>query len=234
VRIESSMTMKFMVIVLLLTGRFAKSEEAEKVMGKIHISLPKPALAGPLSLEESIERRRSIRDFADDSLNLEQISQLLWAAQGITGSGGLRAVPSAGALYPLEIYLLVGRVRNIDPGLYRFVPSGQRLLLLSKRPVFDELVDSVVFQNWVDDAAVALIITAVYERVTRKYGERGVRYAHLEAGCAVQNIYLQTVSLGLGTTVIGAFDDYRISKLLGLPKGENPLAILPIGRPATK
>ncbi len=227
-----SLILSFMGFILCINGDSAISQKAGGDMEKNHISLPIPATIGSITLEESIARRRSIRKFSDDSLSLSQISQLLWAAQGITNAEGLRTAPSAGALYPLEIYLLAEKVAGLQKGLYRYIPIGHKLLWLSQPDAFRELADSVAYQQWVGNAAAALAITAVYERVTRKYGERGVRYAHIEVGCAVQSLYLQAVSLGLGTTVIGAFEDQEISRLLALQKGEHPLAILPFGKPA--
>lgn len=190
------------------------------------IILPQPKLKGKVSLEEAIFKRRSQREFQRKDLSLEQIGQLLWAAQGITAKRGgfnFRAAPSAGALYPLELYALT------KDGLYHYIPEGHKLENLSDRDLRGDLADAALGQGSVASSALDIVICAVYERVTSKYGQRGVRYVHIEAGHAAQNIHLQAVALGLGSVPIGAFSDEGVQKTLGLPKDHEPLYIIPVG-----
>ena len=192
------------------------------------IILPQPITKGKVSLEEAIFKRRSQREFQRKDLSLEQIGQLLWAAQGITAKRGgfnFRAAPSAGALYPLELYALT------KDGLYHYIPEGHKLENLSDRDLRGDLADAALGQGSVASSALDIVICAVYERVTSKYGQRGVRYVHIEAGHAAQNIHLQAVALGLGSVPIGAFSDEGVQKTLGLPKDHEPLYIIPVGFP---
>jgi SagB-type dehydrogenase family enzyme len=193
--------------------------------------LPAPEIRTPDSIEGILKTRRSVRDFSADSLTLAAVGRLLWAAQGVTHPEGLRTAPSAGALYPLEVYLVAGEVETLRAGLYRYLPGKHALERIKSADLRTELCGAALEQSWIAQAPAAVVITAVYQRVTKKYGERGVRYAHLEAGAAAQNIYLEATALGLGTTFVGAFDDDRVSGLLGIPAGEFPLAVMPVGKP---
>jgi SagB-type dehydrogenase family enzyme len=195
------------------------------------INLPDVVLGGELSVEEAINQRRSIREYVDKPLTLPEIAQLLWAAQGITDEAtGKRAAPSAGATYPLEVYLVAGNVDGLSPGLYQYRPHEHDLTLLEPGALQDELADAALDQESVKDAAAVILFTAVYERTTQRYGERGVRYVHIETGHAAQNVYLQAGALGLGTVVVGAFDDQSLRELVGLEEGEHPLYLMPVGR----
>jgi SagB-type dehydrogenase family enzyme len=197
------------------------------------IPLPEPRLEGEMSLEEAILNRRSRRDFKDSSLTLGEISQVLWATQGITGEAGLRAAPSAGALYPLDVYLVVGKegVEGLGEGVYHYLPQSHSLQPTLEGDVRQTLARLSLQQMSIAEAPLSLLITAEYERTTGKYGDRGVRYVHMEAGHAGQNVYLQAEALGLGTVTIGAFQDEEISKALDLPPGSSPLYVMPIGHP---
>ena len=200
-------------------------------IGDLVSSLPEPRLHGTLSLEEALARRRSVRDYADASLTLEQLSQLLWSAQGITESRyGLRTAPSAGALYPLEVYVAVERVDGLRAGVYRYAPRQHRLELVLARSVREQLCRDALSQSAVVDAPVTLAFAAVFERTTRKYGERGRRYVAMEVGHAAQNVCLQATALGLGTVVIGAFEDGSVQRTLGMRGDEEPLYLMPVGR----
>lgn len=195
------------------------------------IKLPEPSYASNLSVEEALSKRRSIRDYSGESLTVEEVSQLLWAAQGITSPGGGRTAPSAGALYPLELYLVVGDVESIDKGVYRYIPGEEHNMEKVKDgDVRAELAEAALGQECVKDAAIDIVFTAVYARTTWKYGERGIRYVHIEAGHAAQNVYLQAVSLDLGTVVIGAFIDSEVKKIVSAGEQEEPLYIMPVGR----
>jgi SagB-type dehydrogenase family enzyme len=201
--------------------------------GMATISLPGPRLKGEMTLEEAILQRRSRRDFKDSPLTLGEVSQVLWAAQGITAETGLRAAPSAGALYPLELYLVVGKegVEGLGEGVYHYLPQSHSLEPTLAGDVRQTLARLSLQQMWIAEAPLSLLITAEYERTTKKYGDRGVRYVHMEAGHAGQNVYLQAEALGLGTVTVGAFQDEEISKALNLPQSYSLLYVMPIGHP---
>ncbi len=194
------------------------------------IELPEPRFESETSLEEALKQRRSARNYKDGPISLSDISQLLWAAQGITNERGFRTAPSAGALYPLEVYLVAGNVENLPEGVYKYQPREHALKKIAEGDRRKELDRAALGQSSVSDSAADIVIAAIYERTTRKYGERGVKYAHMEAGHAAQNIYLQAVPLGLGTVAIGAFEDDRIGEILRMEKDEHPLYIMPVGK----
>jgi len=196
------------------------------------VQLPEPRLKSEVSLEEALLKRRSIREYANLPLTLEDVSQLLWAAQGITTEWGGRTAPSAGALYPLEVYLAVGNVENLAAGVYKYKPERHELVKVRDDDVRGELAEAALGQNFVMEAAIDIVIAAVYERTTKKYGDRGVRYTHMEAGHAAQNIYLQATALDLGMVTIGAFYDDRVKDILGMLKNETPLYVIPVGKQA--
>ena len=194
------------------------------------IVLPEPLDSGEISVEEALLERRSIRNYKDEALTLAEISQLLWAAQGITDPGGYRTAPSAGALYPLEVYVVTGNVEGLQAGIYKYRPQGHELEKVAGGDVRAELCAAALDQEFIEDGAAVLVFAAVYERTTRKYGERGVRYVHMEVGHAAQNVYLQAGSLGLGTVVVGAFDDDGVEKLVQMEDDERAVCIMPVGR----
>jgi len=204
------------------------------VMGKSpdnEITLPAPALKGKLSVEEALHRRRSVRDYTQGALSLAQVSQLLWAAQGITQRAeGLRTAPSAGATYPLEIYLVAGNVNGLAAGIYRYIPARHALLRTAEGDVRAKLRDASLGQPWVREAPATLAIAAVYARTASRYGGRAQRYVDIEVGHAGENVYLQAESLGLGTVAVGAFNDGEVKKVLGLKKEEAPLYLMPVGK----
>jgi len=193
-------------------------------------TLPTPLHDGETSVEKALLERRSIRSYTDTPLTLAEVSQLLWAAQGITNDRGGRTAPSAGALYPLEIYLLAGEVAELPAGVYHFSPDKHALSLVVERDQRQALYEAARSQNPVKDAAAVIIITAIYERTTVKYGERGIQYVHMEVGTTAQNIYLQAESLGLGTVFIGSFQDDQVRNVIHLTENEVPLGIMPVGR----
>lgn len=195
------------------------------------ISLPPPRLKSDVSVEEALLYRRSHRSFAPSPLSLQEVAQLLWAAQGVTDkASGFRTAPSAGALYPLEVYFVAGQVEGLLPGVYRYLPEEHALCEVLQGDRREELFRVALLQRWVKEAPGVLVFTAIYERTTRKYGERGIRYVHMEAGHAAQNVYLQAEALGLGTVVVGAFEDSGVQKVLGLPGNERPLYLMPVGK----
>lgn len=194
------------------------------------IQLPPPQTEGGVSVEEALRQRRSVRSYSDAPLTLAEAGQLLWAAQGITGAQGFRTAPSAGALYPLEVYLLAEHVQGLGPGAYRYRPESHDLLPIADGRKGSQLQAAALGQAAVGDAPAVLVLTAVYARTMGKYGERGIRYVHMEAGHAAQNIYLQAEALGLGTVTIGAFHDDQVKDVLGLPDNEEPLYLMPVGK----
>jgi len=193
--------------------------------------LPVPEKTGDISVEEALESRRSRRNFSDKALSAEQLSQILWAAYGITEPGrGLRTAPSAGAVYPLEIYAVVGNVEDIDNGLYKYDSSEHKIILVKSGDIRDDLSAAALNQAMIRNAPVTIVYTAVFDRIEGRYGERGrERYVFMEIGHSAQNIYLQAEAMGLGTCAIGAFTDDRVHTLLDLPVDETPLYFLPVG-----
>ena len=182
------------------------------------ISLPKPDFFGE-PLENTIQKRRSIRNYTDSKLTLLELSQLLFSAQGMTGyeqGYALRTPPSAGALYPLEIYAVVMRVEGMEPGIYHYVTGSHGLELVKSGDFKRGLIDAALGQEMVGEAAVTFIISAVFDRMTFKYGERGFRYVYIEAGHVSQNLFLQSTSLGLGSVCVGAFYDDKMNALIGV------------------
>jgi SagB-type dehydrogenase family enzyme len=190
-----------------------------------------PRTSGPLSVEEALHERRSIRAFAPAPLALEELSQLLWSAQGITDPRGLRASPSAGATYPLEVYAVVGEVEGVPPGVYRYRPDRHAILPTVPGDRREAVNAASLGQGWIAEAPALLVVAADVSRTAGRYGERARRYVQMEVGHAAQNAYLQAVALGLGTTLVGAFRDDVLARALDLPEHEEPMGILPVGRP---
>jgi SagB-type dehydrogenase family enzyme len=194
------------------------------------VPLPKSRYESTTSVEQALLKRRSVRAFRNVSLALDDLGQLLWAAQGITDRAGFRTAPSAGALYPLELYAFAGNVQGLQTGLYRYIPRGHALRRVADRDKRQALARAAYDEPSIAEAPAILALCAVYERVTVKYGEQGRRYVHMEAGHAAQNVYLQALSLPLGTVVLGAFYDVRVAETLALGSEEQPLYLMPIGR----
>lgn len=210
-----------------------KNKQARPIVNQKYqtIKLLEPELTSETSVEEAFFKRRSIRDYKEESLNLKEISQLLWSAQGITDEKqNLRTAPSAGALYPLEVYLVAEKVKDLPAGLYKYNPKNHELNKLSNKPPKNELYFASYSQHSVKDAPVILVFSAVPGRTTKKYQERGIRYIYMEVGHAAQNVYLECVSLNLGTVVIGAFDDDEVKKAVGMQEEEIPLYLMPVGK----
>ena len=196
------------------------------------MKLRPPNTDGTVSVEWAIKQRRTIRSFSPETLNLNQLSQLLWSAQGITENSGFkRAAPSAGALYPMDVYAVVGRssVEGIEAGVYHFEPNGHALSLITKKDVRDSVAKASLSQMWMARAPLNIAITAEYSRISVKYKERGIRYAMIEAGHIAQNLFLQAEALGLKAAIVGAFHDNELIEILKIPRSHEPLLILPIG-----
>lgn len=195
------------------------------------IPLPEVDLQDKDKLTDLLKQRRSIRAFKQKAISLDELSKILWAAQGITSSLGYRTAPSAGALYPIEIYIVIGNVTSLEPGLYKYDVNKNALMLITKGKFRDELAKIALNQSWIKDAPVIIIINAILQRTTQKYGERGIQYVHIEVGSVAQNIYLQATHLNLGTTIVGAFQDKELKKLLNFNVNEDSFAMMPIGYP---
>lgn len=194
------------------------------------IKLPEPQYDSKVSIEKTLLKRRSARNYLKEPLTLNEISQLLWAAQGITSPEGYRTAPSAGALYPLEVYIVAGYVKNLPAGIYKYRPYEHAIIKTAEGDLRAKLCRATLNQDSVNNAPVVLVFCAVYQRTTKKYGERGMKYVHMEVGHAAQNVCLQAVSLGLGAVVIGAFHDNKVKKVMNIAADEHPLYILPIGK----
>lgn len=192
------------------------------------IDLPAPEKVKGMSVEKALSRRRSVRNYTDQALDVQQISQLLWSAQGITSDWGGRTAPSAGATYPLEIYVVVNKSETVTAGVYHYENKDHSIQLVKKGFWGKKLSQASLGQASIEQAPVDIIITAVVQRTAERYGERAERYVYMEAGHVSQNIYLQAESLGLGTVVIGAFHDDQVQKVLGIE--EEVMSIMPIGK----
>jgi SagB-type dehydrogenase family enzyme len=209
---------RILLLVLLSTVFCQKGGGMEEIV------LPKPKTSGGMSLEECVAARRSVRSYDTQEIGLEEVGQLCWVAQGITDERrSFRASPSAGATYPLELYLVK------SDGLFHYFPEMHKLSKLNGSDLRGSLSQAALGQGFIEDAPLNFVIVAVYERTTRRYGERGKMYVHMEVGHAAQNIHLQAVALGLASVPVGAFYDDQVSKLLSLSEEEVPLYIVPVG-----
>jgi len=196
------------------------------------IQLSMPAYDGKVSVEKAIKERRTVRAFRPKPLALAQLSQILWSAQGITDErGGFRTTPSGGALYPLDVYAVVGEggVEGLECGVYHYQPEGHSIRLILKGDRRKDVANASLWQMWMANAPVIFVVTSEHERITRKYGKRGIRYAHIEVGHVGQNIFLQSSALGLGAGIVGAFHDGAVAEAIGAPKAHEPLIIMPVG-----
>lgn len=198
-------------------------------MSLIKLPQTEPSPAQPL--EQLLVRRRCVREYADRPVTLANAACLLWAAQGISAANGLRTSPSAGALYPMDIYLAAGAVTELVPGIYRYLPREGAIEGTVEGDRRAALAAAALGQSWLADAALILIIAARYEHTTWKYGQRGIQYVHMEAGHAAQNALLMAGALNLGAAVVGAFDDGRVASVTGLSGKETPLYLVPVGYP---
>ena len=194
------------------------------------IMLPKPRYTGDISVEQALRARRSVRSYKDNPLDMTEISQILWSAQGITSTRGFRTAPSAGALYPLELYVIAGNVKSLPSAIYKYTPRNHALLEVVSGDRRSHLSRAALRQSSIKKAPAVILFCAVYERTTGKYGQRGIRYVHMEVGHAAQNACLQAIALGLHTAVIGAFRDEEVKAIANLPVDEHPLYFLPVGR----
>ena len=198
------------------------------------IKLPAPKLKGNVSVEESIFKRRCVRDYKTNAITMEHLSQLLWAGQGITAADFFRAAPSAGASYPLELYVIAGNIKGLEAGIYHYNVKEHSLSLHLKGDIREKLGTTAAFnQKCISEAPACISICAVYERTMKTYGKRGERYVHIDTGHAAENIALQAVALGLATVMVGAFEDKKVSEMLNLGEELKPLYIIPVGKQAS-
>ena len=221
--------MRRALLVLVIMGIVACGADSEAVTTMETIrqtqseALPAPVLDGDVSLEEALRLRRSVRDYAATDLTRQELSQLLWATQGITGERGGRTAPSAGGLYPLEVYAVT------SDGVFRYLPDGHRVQHHLAGDLRVRLAAAALDQEAVAEAPVVVVIAAVYARTEGKYGTRAERYVQLEAGHAAQNLLLQAVAMDLGAVPIGAFYDAEVQEVLALPADHQPLYLIPVG-----
>jgi SagB-type dehydrogenase family enzyme len=224
----------FMIGIFIVGNFFCQDNREKNTMQNSEadiIQLPAPIYQSNTSFEEALQKRRSVRDYIKESLSLFEISQILWAAQGITDNTyGLRTAPSAGALYPIELYLVAVNVTELTEGIYKYDPRKHTLKNTTEGDKRIEISNAALSQDAIEHSSAIVLITAIYERTSVKYGKRAERYVNIEVGHVGQNIYLQAVSLGLGTVMIGAFKDDALKKALNLSVNEFPLAIYPIGK----
>jgi SagB-type dehydrogenase family enzyme len=203
------------------------------------VKLPEPRYESPMSVEKALLGRRSVRTYSEEPITLAQISQLLWAAYGITKKmdtpaflrGGFRTAASAGGLYPLELYVVAGNVKDLPAGIYCYKSDRHELALIARGDKRAELCEAGLGQPMIKNAAAVIVYSAIFERTTKKYGPRGrERYVWMDAGHSGQNLYLQAYALDLGMCVSGAFIDILVKKVIGMTKSEEPVYIVPVGK----
>lgn len=220
----------FIVFITFLIFQVITNSKTEPMKDNIStIKLPAPQLISQISVEQAINQRKSIREYQKEPLSLSEVSQLLWSAQGLNSSGS-RVAPSAGALYPLEIYLVVKNVEGLAPGVYHYLSDSHSLEYYLNKEIDEVLAKTAYDQEWVEKAPLKIIISGIFQRTTKKYSQRGILYVYQESGHVAQNIYLQAVSLNLGTVSVGGFDQTGVDELLNFSEGQNTLYIMPVGK----
>lgn len=198
------------------------------------VQLPKSSFKGIL-LEDALLKRRSIREYTETPVALTELSQLLFSAQGVTGNiygTLLRTAPSAGGLYPIEVYIVANNVEGLKRGIYHYSVRDHSVVLIREGDFRKDIMHAALKQEVMRDAAAVFVLSAVFDRVRSKYGERGYRYSYMEAGHVSQNIYLQATSLGLGSVVVGAFIDGDVNELIGVDgRKEAAISLHAVGSP---
>jgi SagB-type dehydrogenase family enzyme len=237
----------FLTLIFIHLICFAQNKEnnsAMQIQSDNFYKLPLPSHEGKVSVEKALNNRRSIRKYSEDSLSISDLSQILWAAQGITHKiaetpstgrseqwrGGLRTAPSAGALYPIELYIALGKVKGLSQGLYKYNPQQHKIIKVLDGDKRVDISNAALKQECIRSGAVSIIICGNYKRTSVKYGKRAERYVQIESGAVCQNIYLQSYALDLGTVFVGAFKDDSLKTTLKIPEDEYPLGIMPIGK----
>jgi SagB-type dehydrogenase family enzyme len=199
---------------------------------EVAMRLPRPETEGTLSVERAIRQRRTVRSFSSQALDLRQLSRLLWAAQGITGRRGIkRASPSAGALFPMDVYAVVGEaaIQHLPAGIYHYEAPTHGVSLIAQGDLRQTVARASLSQMWMARAPLNIVITAEYDRARSKYGRRGARYAMIEAGHIGQNLFLQAEALNLKAGIVGAFHDRDLIHALKIPEAHEPLLVMPVG-----
>ena len=202
------------------------------------LELPAPRFKSTVSVEETLLNRRSRRTFTNEAVTKKELSQILWAAYGVSETDPgkdpkerKRTTPSAGAFYPLEIYALIGNITGIAPGVYKYIPVGHKIVRVIEGDIREQFRNAAYTQEMIGKAPVCLVYCAVYERSTRRFGERtGKKVVYIEAGHSAQNVYLQTEALGLGACVAGGFNAEDVKNVMQLPEDENPLYLMVVGK----
>jgi SagB-type dehydrogenase family enzyme len=208
----------------------AAEPEAVKSSSGATTALPEPQRQGDISVEEALDSRESRRSYGDTPLGLSDIGQLLWSAAGLgvdAVSGATRTAPSAGGIYPIELYLVTGETEGLEAGVYLYDPLSHSLTSISSGDVREGLADAALSQGFISQAPVSIVMVADYGRSSGRYGDRGERYAHMDAACASENVALQAEAMGLGTVVVGAFSDDAVAGIINTQG--TPLIIMPIG-----
>jgi SagB-type dehydrogenase family enzyme len=226
----------YLMAIFLMPFLPIRKAMAKKMIGKAgkedYMNLPKPRLEGEVSVEQAIKHRRTIRSYRSELLTLEQLSQILWAAQGITDDRACkRSAPSGGALYPMDIYAVVGDngVKGLKAGIYHYDPHKHAASMITEGDLRNDLARAALSQMWMARAPLNMVITSEYSRIMSKYGTRGVRYAMIEAGHVGQNIFLQVEALGLRAGIVGAFHDKDVIRVMNITRSHEPLLIMPVG-----
>jgi SagB-type dehydrogenase family enzyme len=194
------------------------------------IKLPAAIKDGQMSLEKALTLRRSIRSYAPEALSVQELSQLLWSAQGITNERGFRTAPSAGATFPLEMFVVVNNVNRLKRGIYHYNPHDNTLEVIHLKNISSELMRASLSQSMITEAGAVLVFGAIFDRTTDRYNERGIRYVYNEVGHASQNVHLQAAALDLGTVVIGAYRDEEVEEILNLDPEIRVLYMMPVGK----
>ncbi len=201
------------------------------------IELPVPSLDGSVSVEDAINKRRSVREFTDQPLSMADLSQCVWSAQGTTGNDGKKVAPSAGAVYPVTLYVVVGVIENLSAGLYRYEPNRHTLEAIRAGELRAQLRDAALEeQPWIGQAASILVIAADIAKASSAFqqqppaGQRGLRYIYMEVGAIAENVYLQGQTIGVGVVFIGGFDDQKVMDVLKLPSPYTPVGLVCLGR----
>ena len=194
------------------------------------LTLPEPSFRGTVSVEEALRRRRSTRAFLPAPLAVDQVGQLLWSAYGVTHQRGWRTTPSARECYPLEIALVASQVDGLDSGLFYYNGVHHSLSKGLGGDLRQALFETTFNQASVKEAPAVLVISAVYTRAEPEFGDSARDFVHMEVGHSGQNVHLQAEALGCGTVVIAAFSPREAARVLGLPDGQNPVYLMPVGR----
>lgn len=198
------------------------------------VKLPEPETKGGPPIWDCLRKRRSVRDYKTQTVSLKELSQILWGSYGVTAKEWgyyLKTAPSAGALYPIEIYVASFNVEGLKKGIYHFNPKDMTLIGVFEGDFSGEITSACLGQDFILDSAFTLVLTAIPSRTMGRYRERGVRYILMDLGCIIQNIYLSLTAMNMGGCIIGAFSDSAMNKIMNLnPEKELVLALFSAGK----